>query len=234
MELYYLQLRHDWRLATTSKGRFMTLDDWIRLPAEERQKLLIEWCDDRNKWWSIAHDAVEVFQCEFGGHSEILCVSPAQTRSHNAEPQVYIDVRTRLPHSQRLPDLPSEYLTFPVKQDGLAEPIDAFKNNWSAILKRIFDWDDTCIQQFISNQEHVFHSGWFLHDSPLDTRPPSVLSDSLVGKRVLSEANRIGDKIVEAIRADTRHSDHFYLADDPEFDWAAARRRVEGVAAKYR
>jgi hypothetical protein len=139
-----------------------------------------------------------------------------------------------LPHGQRLPDLPSEYLTFPVKQDGLAESIDAFKNTWAAILKRIFEWDDPRIQQFINNQEHVFHSGWFLHDTPLETMPPSILAHSLVGERELSEANRIGDEIIEAIRADGRHSDHFYLHDDSEFDWEAAKRRVEAVAAKYR
>ena len=212
----------------------MTLDDWIRLSVEERHKLLSEWGDDSDKWWPIAHEAAERLQRDLADRLEVLYVHEAHTMSGNGEPQIYIYVATRLPHGHNLPDVPSEYQSFPVNQEGLAEDIAAFQSTWAAILKRIFDWNQVDIQHFIDKQEWVYHSGFFLHDSPLATMPRSMLCDALVGKRELSEAHRIGEEINRAIDADGRHVDHFYLADDPEFDWAAAKKRVEAVVAKYR
>ncbi len=212
----------------------MRLDDWLRLSAEERQVHLGEWGEDSNKWWPIAHEAVERFQQEFGSHPQVLCIGTAHTMRPNGEPRIYIDVRTRLPQGQCLAEVPSEYLTFPVVQDGLAEAVDAFKKTWAAILSRILDWDEKRISQFIDEQEAVFHSDFFLHDSPLYLMPQPIFTDSLIGKRDGIESYRIGEEMIRAIIDDGRYTDHFDLLDDPDFDWAAARKRAEAVAAKYR
>jgi hypothetical protein len=213
----------------------MTLDDWILLTAGERAELMRGWKHDASdEWWSTLHEAAERFKRDFGSHREILYVSEAFAYNSDAEPQVYIDVCTRLPHGQQLADLPAEYQTFSVIQDGQGEAVAAFKKTWSAILERIFDWDAARIQQFIRDQEPEFHSGFFLHVIPVCCMPRALLADSLLGHLGVLESNRIGEEIVRAIIADGRYSDHFYLDEDPEFDWIAAKRRVETVIAKYR
>lgn len=210
----------------------MTLDDWIRLPLEERQTLLSEWGDDSNKWWDIVHEAVERLRHEFADRSEILRIGEAHAWG---EPRIFISVDTRLPLGQRLTDLPSDYLTFPVEQVGHAEEIEEFKTEWSAILKRVFDWENAEIRRYIDDREPFFHLGLFGQVSPLDAMPREVLTSSLVGQREPMNATRIGNEIVDAIGHDDRCPfGHFKLLDDPDFDWAAAKKRVEAVAAKYR
>jgi hypothetical protein len=72
-----------------------------------------------------------------------------------------------------------------------------------------------------------------LHDTPLYEIPPQTLTGALAESRKACEIDQIGNEIARAIIDDGRYSDHCYLLDDPEFDWAAAKTRVETVMAKY-
>lgn len=211
----------------------MTLDDWIHLSSQERAERLRERRWNSGEGWSIIFEAAERFRREFGGRPEILNISPVGVHDEN-EPRMYIAVRTRLPHGQEMADLPPKYLTFPVEQEALRDDVAAFKDTWRAVLERIFGWDSSKIQKFIDEQEWVFHSSWFLHDIPLEFLPGPTLAYSLLGNRSEQELKRIGHEMLPAIEADGRITDHFYLHDDPDFDWGAAKRRVEAVVAQYR
>jgi hypothetical protein len=214
------------------------LDDWTALSPEARRERRKNWknsvpvgqtqAPEETEWSALIQEAAERFSREYGQMQDVLCVGASYW--FDSEHAASIGVKTRLLSGQTLPGLPVEYATFPVKQEPLGEEIQAFKDTWSAVLSRLFDWDQISIAEFIANQEWVWQSVWFLHDSPCETIPRQVLARSVLQSSHgynEYELIRIGGELVKAIGGE------FYLHQEPDYDWQAAEERVARIVKKY-
>jgi hypothetical protein len=141
----------------------MTLDDWLALPPDTRRERQKNWTNIApvgeeqplidTEWTTVIDEAAKRFRRQFGKLNDVLCISPSC--GFHAEHPICIWVTTRLLRGQTLSELPLEYATFPVKQEPLGDEIQAFKDTWSAVLSRLFDWDPLSIAELVAEQEWV-------------------------------------------------------------------------------
>ncbi len=216
----------------------MTLDDWIALPRDTRRDRLKHWKNitpagekqeqAETAWTELAQEAAERFRPKYETLEGVLCVGPSQL--FDAESTICIWVTTRLLKGQTLTGLPVEYATFPVVQEPVGEEIQAFKDTWSAVLSRLFDWDPISIAEFISDREDFWRDTWFLHDPPCRTLPGQVLARSVIqSSHGYDEFKlvQIGEELIRAIGG------NWYLHQEAEYDWQAAEQRIARIIEKY-
>ncbi len=216
----------------------MQLDDWIALSPDFRREREERWrnfvsagqqqAPEETEWSSLIHEAADRFARQYGHMPEVLCVGGSCL--FDDIQLIAIGVRTRLSAGRTLAGLPVEYATFSVKQEPVGEDIQSFKDTWSAVLSRLFGWDQPAIADFIVGQEWVWRSFWFLHDPPCENLPTQVLARSaLHSVRGYDEFDfgRIGEELVRAIGG------RFYIHQEPDYDWEAAERRIARILEKY-
>jgi hypothetical protein len=68
---------------------------------------------------------------------------------------------------------------------------------------------------------------WFGHDSPASFAAAELVPDGIVGP----DRVRLGKRIEKSIEQFAR--DPFFPHDDPDYDWAAARRRFSDILREF-
>jgi len=216
----------------------MTLDNWTALSPDARRERRKHWKTivpvgqtegpEETEWSALIQEAAERFTRQFGEMQDLLYVGGSCW--FDADHPISIGVATRLQRGQTLSGLPLEFATFPVIQDPLGEEIQSFRDTWSAVLSRLFDWDPIPIAELIADQEWVYRSEWFLHDPPCQEIPSHILARSVLQSSHgydEYEMCRIGTELIKAIGGD------FYLHQEPNYDWGAAKQRIARIAEKY-
>ena len=216
-------------------GGPMSLDEWNALSLDEREERRKRWIPrtragaehrpDEVEWQGLVMEAERRFSARYHDLPEILRIDSSCW--FDDQHPVAILVRTRLSESHYLQEIPDTFQAFPVEQEPLGDEIEAFKRTWTAVLSRLFDWSDDAIRDWIGNQDWVFRSVFFLHDSPCESLQRLPLARSVVGPHEESELRMIGEELVRAIGG------RFYVDQEPDYDWVKARERITGVIRKY-
>lgn len=112
-------------------------------------------------------------------------------------------------------------------QEGLREFIDGFIATWRLVLDRVGCWPKEKIDAWIDGQindpNSILHSSWLRHEPPLYWASYALVPDTL--KVNLQNAkNRINDAIWAGFGPT---DDRFFLHWNQDFDWDAARERVQ-------
>jgi len=213
----------------------MNLDEWNALSPNVRDERKRRWIPgvpvgqvpepEEVEWEGLVMEAERRLIAEYGDLPEILHVGSSAW--FDDQHPVAVIVRTRLSDGRRLQEVPDTYLSFSVEQEPVGDEVEAFKKTWHAILSRLFDWPDSTIRDWIGNQEWVFQSLFFLHDSPCEYLQRVPLARSFVGSREESELRKIGEELVRAIGG------RFYVDQEPDYDWVKARERINSVIRRH-
>jgi hypothetical protein len=214
----------------------MNLDEWNALSPGERDERKRRWVShvpvgqepvpEGTEWQGLVMEAERRFLTQYGGLPEILSIG--SSCSFDIRDPVAVLVRTRLTAGRYVREIPETFLSFPVRQEPLADEVAAFERTWSAVLSRLFDWPDGAIQEWIAGHEWVFRSVWFLHDTPLSFIPIIDLAHSVAGHRSRSDLRGIEEDLNRAIGI------NFYVDQEADYDWDEARKRIAKVLNKYR
>lgn len=185
----------------------------IDLQSADWQKL-----SDSERWTALREVAVRFAQ-QFKHVPAVNYIENSTT---------HICVGTSLPRKELIAELPVEFEGVPVKQEGLREMMDGFITTWRLVLNRVGGWPkekiDSWITGEINNRQHsILYSSWLLHEPPLYWASYALVPDAL---RI--DLQKAKNCIQAAIRAGFRpNDDQFFLHWNREFDWDAARERVQ-------
>lgn len=214
----------------------MQFEEWMRLTPEEQKAAQVHWNgkDDSGtaEWHGLIREATRRMELEYGHLPDVIRFEHSAWFSEQFP--VHISVATRLSCSQQLAELPSDYAGFTVQQEAIGDDIQAHKDTWSAILTKLFDWDQSMIVKFIAGQDWVWNSPWFLHDYPIEHLPTIALVQSKLKSwrnYQPQELYSIGDELIRAI-GEGEGWKH-YLHDAPNYDWDAARKRIASVIQRH-
>ena len=107
-----------------------------------------------------------------------------------------------------------------------SEDVQWYSNAWRRILRHILAWSDQRIDDWLTSMSHVLHNPYLTHDHTSWYVAPLFISPSL-RQKLGPHFNRFCADIVHAIEGND-----FSLVD-PNYDWAAAARRIESLLAPY-
>jgi hypothetical protein len=202
----------------------MTLEEWIALTPEERNRERRQWtCEGEGYWYFLLEEACERFKREFGEHSLINHISA--WRLPLFDPSIV--VTTALWWPQLIEELPDRYCTFGVHQKPIEDNKHSYLRTWTLVLSELLGWSTEQVRAWARAHHEDGLDGkeaFFYHDGPLDyivwLLAPEDLRHRLSGPPRL-ELER---KLIEAIE---RHgSDPLWLSP---YDWGAAKIRIKGI-----
>ena len=99
-----------------------------------------------------------------------------------------------------------------------AEAVAAFKATWEAVLQKVLGWHEEQAKLWSYQHEWMFEDAYFLYDPPIH-----ALASVLIPKGLW---NRVTWHQVEQSLTPERQ---WHPDQDPDFDWASAKQRLEDL-----
>ena len=208
-----------------------TLDEWVALSPEERNRLRREWSGydefflnqnwrrEEGYWLVLLEQATERFKVEYGKHPLINYIS---FMGKIVEYEPGIVVTTALSTLQRIEELPDRYLTFAVYQEPIADTKRYYIRSWELAFghflgwskERVTTWAEKWGDGLDGKQPMFYHEDEMWYVAPLLVPPEA--------KEKLDHPGlfRLENEIHRALR----HP----LGEHP-YDWNEAKDRVESV-----
>lgn len=212
----------------------ITLSEWMQLSPERRGEIKEKWKDNWNEWCYLLDEAIDSFKDKYGEMQEVSDINPA----YGCEPvapsysvsrlttEPWIAVTTSLKEKEFIEELPSEYAHFKVVQEPFGDTGQAYLKEWIVILNNLLGWSEEKTIAWAKEHHSVDLAGenvWFDHEFPCHYMTELVVPEN----KLISLAGLERVKLLEKIQVAICKQSLSLLS--PDYDWAAARRRVNEV-----
>jgi hypothetical protein len=129
----------------------MTLDDWLRLTPDDRNRRRRDWPREGGLWIELIAEAAHRFKLNHGNHPLVHFVGHDESFTFDTEPAIH--VTTGMWSPQRIETLPDRHLTFLVVQHPIYEKKHAVLKSWDVVLKDGLRWPSEKIAVFAGKWE---------------------------------------------------------------------------------
>ncbi len=105
-----------------------------------------------------------------------------------------------------------------------------FQATWKAMFTRVLGWSTEQAEIWIENRASIWESSWFLHDSPV-----KEIVDVLIPADLRERCKRLVlVELVQRIEEVLMPQWDWHPDQNPNFDWDAARTKLEALLHEYR
>jgi hypothetical protein len=212
---------------------YPSLDQWVALTPDERNRLRREWSGydeyflnqdwmrEEGYWVHLLHEATERFKAEYGAHPLVNHVSHSAGLTAGMPYEPGILVTTALSTLQRVEELPDRYLTFAVYQEPIADTRRYYVRTWELVLGHFLGWTEQRVRDWAreewGDELDGKNGGLFYHWSETHYVARLLIPAGAADELDAMARLRLGDAIEHALGRP--------LSEHP-YDWAAARERV--------